>query len=167
MQNYKITEVKTKEQIAEVARIAFLVWHEHYASILSKEQIDYMIDKFQSVEAVEQQILHQDYRYFLIGSDELVGYLGIKPEENTMFLSKLYILKEKRGLGYAKQLLEFLTGLCAECGIQNIYLTVNRYNVNSIQFYEKKGFQKIRTQTADIGKGYIMDDYIMEKTLPT
>jgi ribosomal protein S18 acetylase RimI-like enzyme len=46
-----------------------------------------------------------------------------------------------------------------------IWLTVNRYNDATIAVYEKKGFRTVRTQVADIGNGFVMDDYIMEKEI--
>ena len=41
-------------------------------------------------------------------------------------------------------------------------MTVNRNNTGSVAAYEKMGFQKVREQVAEIGGGYVMDDYIME-----
>jgi RimJ/RimL family protein N-acetyltransferase len=58
-----------------------------------------------------------------------------------------------------------MVNLCKEKGYHKIWLTVNRFNENTIKVYEKKGFIKTRTQVADIGNGFVMDDYIMEKTI--
>ena len=46
-----------------------------------------------------------------------------------------------------------------------IELTVNKYNSGTIAAYEKMGFEKVRPAVFDIGGGYIMDDYIMKKSL--
>ena len=35
----------------------------------------------------------------------------------------------------------------------------------SVAFYEKLGFQIIKEEDVDIGNGYFMNDYIMEKLL--
>ena len=95
-----------------------------------------------------------------------IGYTGVRPDgEGKLFLSKLYILKPYRGQGYASEAFAFLERLCAEEGLSAIWLTVNRFNTNTIAVYEKKGFVTVRTQVADIGSGFVMDDYIMEKTL--
>jgi ribosomal protein S18 acetylase RimI-like enzyme len=56
-----------------------------------------------------------------------------------------------------------LEDLCRRDGLPKIWLTVNRNNSNSIKTYESLGFVKSRTQIADIGEGFVMDDYIMEK----
>ena len=82
-----------------------------------------------------------------------------------MFLSKLYLQKAHRGKGYASRAVEFLEGICKQESLSAIWLTVNRYNYDTIEVYKKKGFTVIREQVADIGGGYVMDDYIMEYTL--
>ena len=42
---------------------------------------------------------------------------------------------------------------------------VNKYNSNSIAAYEKMGFLNLGPTVADIGDGFIMDDYIMRLPL--
>ena len=159
--------VNTAEEIAEVARIASEIWREYYVSILTIEQIEYMVDKFQSVPAITDQIYNQGYEYSLIqrNGSSTVGYLSVKPQEGKLFLSKFYILQEHRGQGYASQAVVFLEKLCKERSLTHIWLTVNRHNASSIAVYEKKGFRMVREQVADIGNGYVMDDFVMEKEI--
>ncbi|WP_244905516.1 GNAT family N-acetyltransferase [Paenibacillus physcomitrellae] len=152
------------EQIADLAPLAAEIWREHYITIITMEQIDYMIDKFQSVAAITDQIQQQGYEYYLFQQDGVnVGYMSVKPEEGKLFLSKFYIAKEHRGNGYSSQAFAFLEQLCKDRKLSHIWLTVNRYNTNSIAVYERKGFRSIREQKADIGSGFVMDDFIMEK----
>jgi GNAT superfamily N-acetyltransferase len=163
-----IIPVKTEAQINEVAALANRIWHEYFVSVITMEQIDYMVDKFQSVTAITNQLANQGYQYYMAIIDEaLIGYFALKEEldEKSLFLSKLYIQKESRGHGYASQAFKFMVDLCKEKGYYKIWLTVNRRNDGSIRIYEKKGFKKVRTQVADIGNGFVMDDYIMEKTI--
>ena len=49
-------------------------------------------------------------------------------------------------------------------GAKTLQLNVNRNNIAKT-FYEKLGFKVIRTEDIDIGNGYFMNDYIMEKQL--
>ena len=157
-------KVESKEDLRELAKIANEVWHQHFITILSLEQIDYMVDKFQSEPAMTKQIKKDGYEYyFLVEKGKNIGYTGFRKDGDKLFLSKLYILKEYRGKGYASQSFAFLENLCKEQGLTAIWLTVNRYNDNTIAVYKRKGFEVIRTQIADIGNGYVMDDYIMEK----
>ncbi|GAA4832200.1 hypothetical protein GCM10023310_06840 [Paenibacillus vulneris] len=160
------TQVKTEEEVTDLARLAAEIWNEYFITIISREQIDYMVQKFQSYPALTDQLKHQGYEYYFMklnGSN--IGYMGVKQEEGKLFLSKLYILKEHRGTGFASRAMEFLVELCRKRGLSAIWLTVNRYNDATIAVYEKKGFKKLRTQVADIGNGFVMDDYIMEKEI--
>ncbi|WP_249923682.1 GNAT family N-acetyltransferase [Paenibacillus odorifer] len=131
--------VNTAEETAEVARLAAEIWREHYVSIITIEQIDYMIGKFQSVPAITDQIHQQGYEYYLIHNDgSTVGYISARQEEGKLFLSKFYIGKEYRGRSYASQALAFLEKLCKDRNLSHIWLTVNRHNESSIAVYEKK-----------------------------
>lgn len=162
----RFPQINTTEEIAELAQVAAEIWREYYVSIITIEQIEYMIGKFQSVSAIEDQIHHQGYEYYFIHNDEsVVGYMSVKEEENKLFLSKFYISKEHRGRGYASQASAFLEQLCKDRNLSRIWLTVNRYNTSTIKVYEKKGFQIVKEQKADIGNGFVMDDFIMEKEI--
>lgn len=161
--------VNTKEEIAEVSRLAADIWREHYGAIITTEQIDYMIELYQSVSAITDQIEHQGYMYYLIQNKEnsIVGYMAVKEEQDKLFLSKFYVAKEHRGQGYASQALAFLEKLCKDRNLTHIWLTVNRNNTSSIAVYEKKEFLTIREEVADIGNGFVMDDYVMQKQILT
>ena len=84
----------------EVNRLAGLIWHEAYRGIVSREQIAYMIERFQSVRAITEQLALEGYRYFLMEDEgRAVGYCGVQPRDGRLFLSKVYLLHEARGAG--------------------------------------------------------------------
>lgn len=121
-----------------------------------------MVEKFQSYPALKEQTENDGYEYYQIfcGQD-LAGYTGIHPETDALFLSKLYIHNNFRGRHLATEAFHFLTGLCRERGLKKIWLTCNKHNENTLQIYRHLGFEVTDTQEADIGGGFIMDDYIM------
>ncbi len=154
------------EDIQELADIACEVWHEYFTCILSDEQIDYMVDKFQSAHAITEQMANQGYEYYFIcHNNEKLGYFGIKPDGDRLFLSKLYLLKHNRGKGYAGEALNHIFDICRQYGKKAVWLTVNRHNDHTIDVYKHKGFIIIDEQAADIGNGFVMDDYFMERTI--
>lgn len=158
--------VKKPEEIIELATLAREIWEEHFTPILKPGQVDYMLEKFQSESAVTRQIQEDGYRYFLLQKDgETIGYTGIQSQNGKLFLSKLYVKKEARGNGYASETFAFLEDLCRKEGLCAIWLTVNRFNYDTIAVYQKKGFITLREQVSDIGNGFVMDDYIMEKPI--
>lgn len=161
-----IIKIITKQDIKELASSAYIVWHEWFESIIGKKQVDYMLDKFQSEKALTEQITKNGYEYYAIKKDnKIIAYTGLHPESDKMFLSKLYVLKDYRGQGLSSLLLEKVYSRARECRLNKVYLTVNRNNKNSIDIYLKKGFKVVKEQKADIGSGFVMDDFIMEKTL--
>ena len=155
-----------KEDMPRLAELASRVWHEYFPCILTEEQIDFMVEKFQSLPAMTDQVENQGYEYyFLCDGGEPVGYMGIQPQEDKLFLSKLYLTKENRGKGYSSQAFSFLEEYSLKNGKKAIWLTVNKYNDHTIDVYRHRGFQTVRSQVSDIGNGYVMDDYVMEKEI--
>lgn len=159
----QLIPVKTESQIGTVAALAAEIWSEHYASILSRGQIDYMLEHFQSYDAIRRQIAEDGYVYYLLGKlDGGAGYIAVREENDALFLSKLYVRKRFRGLHFAADTMAYLRGYCRARGLHHIYLTVNKRNTGSIAFYRRQGFRTVRSQMSDIGGGYVMDDYVME-----
>lgn len=154
-----------KAQYGIVAKLADEIWHEHYSSILSPEQIDYMVGKFQSAEEIERSCADGAEYYIACADGVPVGYIGLEFPEKECFLSKLYLKKKFRGLGIGKKMFELAEKLAEEHEKTSLMLHVNKYNASSIAVYGKRGFEKRCDLVTDIGEGYVMDDYVMVKKL--
>lgn len=155
--------VSTKEHIEIVESLAREIWTEHYTPIIGSKQVEYMLETFQSAEAVTEQI-KQGTLYFLIRTgNNFIGYLAVEPRGEELFLSKIYVASGLRGRGYGKKALQFAETLAKERNLKKIVLTVNKNNVKSIKAYEKMGFKNVESLVQDIGSGFVMDDYKMEK----
>lgn len=163
MNQVQFNQIESIEQINTLCVIADEIWREHYIPIIGKEQVDYMLDKFQSPEAITEQINKGYLYYFFAINEENIGYTGVNSEESALFLSKFYLLKEHRGKGYAHQVINYLCDFCRQKGLEKIYLMVNRHNSSTISAYEKLGFVKIREQKVALEAGFVVDDFVMEK----
>lgn len=152
----KIKQATTREEANTIAVLAKKVWEHTYIPIIGKAQVDYMLDKFQSAAVVWESIEASIYDYRLAYiEDQLVGYLAFQQKEAEVFISKLYVDPDRQKQGIAKRLF-------AEVSDQPIIrLTVNKYNTVAIQVYEHIGFEKEEAVVAEIGNGYVMDDYVM------
>ena len=160
-----VEKVTTETQIETVARLAFEIWNQHFTSIIGKAQVDYMVEKFQSKKAISEQI-EEGYSYYLLKADgDYIGYTGICPREDELFLSKLYIRASQRGKGYGRKAVQFIEDIARKKGLDEITLTVNKNNTDTIRAYEKFGFKNLGPTVQDIGGGFVMDDYKMEKTV--
>ena len=165
--------VKTAADQEVLARLAGQIWREYWPAIIGEAQTEYMIDKFQSLHAIVRDMAEHEYEYwFLVATEQdedgvekrIVGFTGghNEPETNRFFISKIYLLSDARGHGYARRTIEFYEDLCFARGFEAMYLTVNKYNELGIRAYHGTGFETIDSVETDIGEGYIMDDYIME-----
>jgi diamine N-acetyltransferase len=158
-------EVLTEHQIEIVESLAREIWTEHYTAIIGIKQVDYMLDRLQSKQAIKEQI-RAGALYFLLKEDnEFIGYIAVKPKGAELFLSKIYVRSSRRNKGHGKKAVRFAENLAQEKGLRKIVLTVNKNNVNAIKAYEKMGFRNVGSIVQDIGNDFVMDDYIMEKTV--
>ena len=157
-----LNKVKNEEDLRTLASLADIVWHEFFPCILTLEQIDYMVDKFQSFHAMKEQV-ENGYEYYIINDGENVGYIGFKKEPDKLFISKIYLLSQGRGKGYMKEIFAFLDEQVKINMLQGMYLTVNKYNEHAIDVYKHYGFEIVDSVVTDIGKGFVMEDYIMYK----
>lgn len=155
----KMIRTLQSDDFPVLAKLAGDIWREAYGSLLSIDQISYMLERFQSVRAFQQQTC-DGYIYrgaFIDG--ELVGYTASVLEDKRVLLSKLYLKKAHRGAGLGRQLLEDVFELYPD--ISSFYLTVNKRNP-AYELYLKWGFKVIDSVVSDIGNDYVMDDYIMQ-----
>ncbi|WP_291134820.1 GNAT family N-acetyltransferase [Flavobacterium sp. UBA7663] len=160
----KLTALKI-EQLPIVIDLTKKIWPVAYGEILSKAQLDYMIDKFYNETALREQIEVKGHVFYL-AQDENEKYVGfvsyeINSEPNKTKIHKIYVLPETQGTGLGRQFFELVKEKAIENNQKAIFLNVNKYN-NAIHFYTKLGFTKVKDEVIDIGNGYVMDDYVME-----
>jgi len=161
----KAVAVVSPDDIRTVEDLAGTIWNESYKGIISQDQIDYMLEEFQSYAAIKNSIL-TGHLYFIITLDgKRMGYFGILPENRKVFLSKIYVCSKYRRNGIATFAIRFIREMASEKGWKSIYLTVNRNNTGPIKFYEKIGFRITSDKITDIGNDFIMDDHVMELRL--
>ncbi len=150
---------KDEEAIRDLSAMATEIVREHYDPILGKEQNDYMLEKFQSPDALKKQTASGYVYYTARVSGKNVGFFAFYPRGDAMYLSKLYIYKSERGKGYSKQMIAFVSDAALKSGLPRIELNVNR-TTPSTAIYEALGFVRLRSEKTDIGSGYFMDDYV-------
>lgn len=159
----EICMVPVEEQDTEnSAKLAAEIWRECYQGIVEGPQVEYMIENFQSAEAMKNQINDEfEYYYICTNCNENVGYICIKRELNKVFLSKFYIRSAHRGKGYGRFAMSWLKNLCRRDGYTSIYLTCNKYNQSALNKYHNMGFETTKSVVKDIGNGMVMDDFIL------
>lgn len=163
MDNQFIFKEIQADYAARLSCYARELWHAAYDELedIGAAQVDYMINAFQSTEALQSQLKEGNYRYYLIEyGGERAGYAGLKLEKNALFLSKLYLAPAFIGKGLGQKALNAVKSVAVENGLPEIYLTVNKHNARAFAAYERFGFIRTAETVTDIGGGYFMDDYI-------
>jgi GNAT superfamily N-acetyltransferase len=155
----------TIDDIPLIRELCFKVWPQTYASILSQEQIDYMLERSYSSNSLKKQMSSGSQFIFVFADDEPVGFAAYFEKSPSIFkLDKIYVLHSKQGKGTGKFLVDHIIHEIKQKGASALQLQVNRHN-QAKTFYEKLGFVVIDTKDFDIGNGFFMNDYVMEKRL--
>lgn len=159
----------TEKDIPLIQDLAKRSWENAYAEILSQEQMHYMLITMYSHAQLSEHLQNPNYHYYLV-FDEILnlfdGFLGYENhyEENTTKLHRIYLVQESKGKGLGKKTLEFLNEKVKESGDSRIILNVNKHN-SAKNFYESQGYKVYDEGVFDIGNGFVMDDYLMEKII--
>ncbi|GEO08811.1 GNAT family N-acetyltransferase [Segetibacter aerophilus] len=145
--------------------IANKTWPAAYEALLGRDQLTYMLDKLYSPSALEDQMKKHHYFFLALREYAPVGFASFSNLEKDIYkLQKLYVLPSEQKSGLGRTLLETVETVSKSMGATKLQLNVNRKNIAK-GFYEKQGFFVIKQEDIDIGSGYYMNDYVMEKDL--
>ena len=158
-------QIASVDDIPLIRELTYKIWPQTYTSIISPQQIDYMLEMMYSEASLQKQI--EDDCQFILAYDEKepVGFASYQKIESAIYkLHKIYILSSQQGKGTGKFVIEHIITEIKEQGASALQLQVNRHN-NAKKFYKKLGFIIIEEADFDIGNGYFMNDYVMERRL--
>jgi ribosomal protein S18 acetylase RimI-like enzyme len=122
-----------------------------------------MMSLMYSEEALKKQM--KEKHEFIIVSDGLepVGFASFSLLETGIYkLHKIYVMPQNQGKGTGRFVINEIIKAIIRKGGKGLQLNVNRNN-KAKDFYEKLGFTLIKEEDIDIGEGYFMNDYVMEK----
>ena len=154
----------TSKDIPIIQEIAHKTWPITYGSILSKAQLDYMMDLMYSDESLLEQLKTKPLFFLAYEDDVCLGFTSCENNylnNNVTRIHKIYILPEAQGKGVGKLLVDKVIALAKENQSKVISLNVNKFN-NAVSFYQKLGFEIVGQEDIDIGNGFLMEDYKME-----
>jgi ribosomal protein S18 acetylase RimI-like enzyme len=156
----KISDAALIRQIAEI------VWPVAYAHILSAPQLNYMLNKFYSLDALSEQMLTNGHQFFMAKDENLsVGFASVSKEDEAVFkLQKLYVLPHCQGKNIGTALLQKVIDYSASNNGKSLILNVNRHN-KARYYYEKQGFKIMKEVDIEIGQDYWMNDFVMQRNL--
>ena len=149
--------------------MAEIVFRQTYRSILSPEQMEYMMDWMYSLPNLEKQVSLEHTYYIAWGGVEPLGYVSVRKDSvdtdgtEIWHLEKIYVMPSAQGCGLGLRLLETVKKHVSDnksAQKARIELNVNRNNP-AVGFYKKQGLTILRQGDFLIGNGFYMNDYIM------
>lgn len=164
------------EQIPAIYTLACDIWPSAYGNILPPGQIEYMLEYFYSSAALTDQMMNRGHKFIIIYQNNTpVGFASygkkdISPNDSSnqsgiiYRLHKLYVLPTQQGKGTGRMMIDFILHDLNKSDAAILELNVNRHN-KAIHFYKKLGFNITREEDIDIGNGFWMNDYVMEKSV--
>jgi ribosomal protein S18 acetylase RimI-like enzyme len=158
----------TEADLAAVAELAGVVWRRHYPGIVTPEQIEYMLALGYSHAALKRFVTTEGAGLDLARvGDRLVGFGAYYPVDGTREtkLDKLYVHQDFQGRGVGSRLIASAESAARARGRGALILNVNKHNAQAIRVYQRNGFAVREAVVVDIGGGFVMDDYVMAKTL--
>ena len=156
----------TPPDVPAIAALAREIWQATYPGIITQEQIDFMLEQRYGHERLYADLeeLHT-WLFQAFHEGRRVGFAFAEIYKGEFKLDKLYIHPEVQRRGVGGLLIEHVAELARKQGYPCVILQVNKRNEKAINSYMKYGFV-VRTSTVDdIGHGYVMDDFVMEKKL--
>ena len=158
----------TSADFKTIQDIAYQSWPDTYGAILSKEQIEYMLNLFYSEETLSENLRKKGHRFIVVHEEAFcLGFASFEHNylnKKATRLHKIYLRPEAKGKGAGKLLIDTIENLARENQSIAISLNVNRSN-NALTFYQKMGFIVVSVEDLQLDFGYLMEDYVMEKLL--
>ena len=158
----------TESSLQSIRDIAGEIWPETFREILSAEQIRYMMQMMYAPEVMAKELAAGYTFELLICDGTPAGYMLSSVCENDpeiLKLHKLYLLKQYHHTGRGQLMLDHVAANAKKAGFRILRLNVNKHNQRAIKAYLRNGFEIAAAEKNDIGSGFFMDDYVMEKVL--
>lgn len=158
----------TSHETEELASLARDIWQHHYPAIISQEQIDYMLGERYSKPRLLAELDRVGIwwdQVFVDGSRAGFASYHLTGVPGEMKLDKLYIHPSQQRHGLGGVLITHVIDQARAQHCDALILAVNKQNTQAIAAYQKYGFVVRESVQVDIGQGFVMDDYIMVKSL--
>lgn len=165
LQQMTIVPAHSISQLETIEKLAWEIIPEFYAAYIPSEHCIFFVQKFQTLDAIRQQIANGFEYYLISAGNKIAGYLGLHPSAEKILLSKLYLLKSCRGKGMGTFVMDFVDKRALQNGTPLIELEVSEHNKETITFYKNKGFSIRELVIHNYENGYSIGDYRMTKLI--
>jgi GNAT superfamily N-acetyltransferase len=158
----------SRADVDAIAALARIVWQDAYPGIITQAQIDYMLEqRYNTLRLLEELAMPNLWWDKATVDGELAAFASTLTTEKAdeLKLDKLYVDPLQQRLGLGGRLIAHVSERALAQGCTTLILAVNKRNEPAIAAYTKHGFVVRNAVRVDIGNDFVMDDFIMEKSL--
>ena len=154
----------TADEIEAVSALARVIWQATYPPLISQAQIDAMLADRYAPARIRSQLDDPAHAWWVAYQDQkLVGFAHTMRDGADCKLDKLYVHPDSQRQGIGRALEQAIEDWTRQRRIRRLWLQVNRGNAQAVAAYCKYGFRIVESRVFDIGNGFVMDDYVMER----
>ena len=161
----RIVEIRDPEELGVVRSLAAKIFPRTYEGLIPPEQIPYMM-RLMYDDAVLRREFDAGMHFALITENALpIGYISwhlLEADgEKILRLEKIYLDFACHGRSIGNMGLRFVIDEAKRAGADLISLNVHKRNFRAQKAYLRAGFRRWRSETEEVGHGFVKDDYVM------
>lgn len=165
----RITEISDAAQLKIIEELSWKIFPRTYEGLIPAAQIPYMM-RLMYDDAVLRKEFEAGMKFDVIYDAAVpIGYISWHmadcDEGRFLRLEKLYLDFAYHGRSIGNMALLFMIGTAERAEASFISLNVNKHNIRAQKAYCRAGFRRWRSETEDVGNGFVKDDYVMRRDI--
>ena len=149
----------SRQEFASLRDFMSPLWHETYGSFLPAAQIEFLLDKYFSLDGLQFYLSEgYEYRNILDDNGDRAGVVVYVDREKDTYMDKLYLLPFARGKGIPAFVFDYLCSFG-----KDVRLSANQKNARALKCYQKNGFEIEQKIDVQLGHNMVNCDYILCK----
>jgi ribosomal protein S18 acetylase RimI-like enzyme len=152
------------DDLPRIAGLAEFIWWRCYPPIIGSAQVHYMLGRGYALPALREAHSNGTRFSLMRLAGRPIGFSAWRHDAPAAFLDKLYLHPGFHGTGLGRWLIDASCRQMAGEGVDQVRLRVNRHNHPAIRAYQRAGFVVSGSDCQPIGRGFVMDDYLMSRT---
>jgi diamine N-acetyltransferase len=145
----------TLEDLPSVRQVTWDTWLDAYSSFIPESDLRHYFDAHYTLDLLTQ-LIHTPLMNGFVAevNGSVVGYVKTKfnKEENRFYVSSLYILPGRQGMGIGGKLMAAAEELAKTLGADSVWLGVMTQNTPALDWYKRHGFTFVEEAPFTMGQ---------------